>query len=92
MFLTLTSHDLLCGSNAPKENKASFFLAENDFVLRSSGKKEEEEEDGLKIALRAAAEDDDGGFLEEDATALMSRTERRSKRQEGQNPVKRSSG
>jgi hypothetical protein len=68
VFLTLTSQDLLCGSNAPRE-KASAFDAENDFVLRSSGKNEPEEEEGLKIALRAAEED--GGFLEEDATALL---------------------
>ncbi|KAG2308625.1 hypothetical protein Bca52824_028373 [Brassica carinata] len=74
LFLTLTWQDLLWGSNAPKEKKASIF------VLLSSGNRdaeEEEEEDGLKIALRAAAKDDDG-FLEEeeDAIELMSRRER----------------
>lgn len=80
------------------EKKPSFLEAEKDLVRRSSGRNEDEEEEegaaaaeGLKMALMAAVAVE--GLREEEEPLLEgSRTARRSQRQEGQKPVKCSSG
>lgn len=82
------------------EKKPSFFEAEKDLVRRSSGRNKEEDGvaaamEDLKMALMAAAavevlreeeQEEEAPFVE------GSRTARRSQRQEGQKPVKFSSG
>lgn len=80
---TLTSQDLLCGSNKPE--KASFLEAEKDFDLVNFSAVE-------GILKRDLMAEEVEGRREEGGEDWGSRVERRSKRQEGQKPEKLSSG
>lgn len=104
VLLPRTSHDFRCGSKAAPDNPRnppSFFPPEKDFVRRSSGRKELElgrprnaDPPSLLLGLKRDFSAEDADLRPDEAVAEedLSKTAKRSQRQDGQNPVNCSSG